>query len=177
MKNLLSSIAILMMIFIILSCQDEELNELEQVDQDMIEAIQNADNYLAEEQGRTSSVTDVDVTVLKYSDSLIYKTNTITGEYEAIMEETITAHSKPGGYIFWFPGGGVQELIEIDLEEASEKHLGHDAFEVLPGELWALYIPLDYDTSMETLKYDIVYRSTTNEIIRLDPKIQIKSYR
>ena len=161
---------------ILLSCQDTDIESKSLVDTDMEQAIVLADDYLAT--SRTEA-TDLDVTVIKYSSDLTYKTNTITNGYDVIEETTVTAVSKPGGYIFWFAGGGVKYLHSIEMDEASAAALGNDLpFEVIPGDLWALWIPLDILEDVKEdeefhLKYDIVYTNKEGDIIRLDPKIQI----
>ena len=157
---------------ILLSCQDTQLETELQADNDMEEAWALANDYISTSR---SDVTDVDVTVIRYSSNLQYKTNTVTGEYDPIAETTITAHSRRGGYVFWLAGNGVQRLISIEMSEDSQEELGEDnpPFSVVDGLYWALWIPHDLDDDIEQLKYDIVYESDSGEIIRLDPKLQL----
>lgn len=157
--------------FILLACQDTDLETENPVDTEMEEAWAIANEFLSTSR---NGGTDADVTVIKYKSDLEYKTNTIAGGYQPINEETITAESMPGGYVFWHAGGGVKELLAIEMDSTSQIALGqNEPFEVVPGHYWALWIPIDID--VETLKYDIVYMTKENEIIRLDPKIQVKS--
>lgn len=157
-----------------LACQETELSPDNVTDLEMETARSLSEDFL--NNARIEEVTDVDVTVIKFSSDLLYKTNTIFGKYNPISEETITAESEPGGYVFWFGGSGVKELVEIEMDSASQAILDYnEPFEVISEELWALWIPSDIDDDIETLKYDIIYQNNSNQIIRLDPKIQIKS--
>lgn len=160
--------------FILLACQDTDHETVTLVDQDMVEALALAEEFLGSSRNEG---TDSDVTVIKYKSDLLYKTNTIAGGYSPIDEETITAESMPGGYVFWHAGGGVRELLGIEMDEASQEVLGDEniPFEVIPGRYWALWIPSDIDMDIKMLKYDIVYVTKAGDAVRLDPKIQIKS--
>ena len=175
MRNLTLKSFVTLFVLCVLACQETDDVEIQEAPQDldMTEAWTKSEEFL--NSARTESV-DVDVTVIKYQDDLAYKTNTITGQYEPINVETITAESQPGGYIFWYAGGGIDELIQIEMDQESAEALnGYLPFEVLDGLLWALWVPFDYDAEvLDHLKYDIVYKSTSGEVIRLDPKIQIK---
>ena len=172
MRNLPLKLSAALSFLLLLGCQESDVTPELPEDQDMTAAWTKTNEYLAS--SRTES-TDVDVTVIKYEDDLAYKTNEVTGEYEPIKEETITAKTQPGGYIFWFAGGGVSSLEDIDFDEASEELLGgYLPFEVIDGYMWALYIPYDFGEDHAELKYDIVYENLAGEIIRLDPKLQVK---
>lgn len=173
MKDFKTKYFAILFSFLLLACQDTDLETEVQGDPDMEEAWALADEYL--QTSRTSS-TDADVTVIKYQNELKYKTNTIIGGYEPINEQTITAMSMPGGHVFWHAGGGVKELLSIEMDAASQAILGqHQPFPIVSGKYWALWIPdsIDPDVVAE-LKYDIVYKTWSNEVVRLDPKIQIK---
>jgi len=183
MRDLTLKHFVLLFSFLLLACQDNEPEELG--DPEMELAWEMVGEYLSS--SRTES-TDVDVTVIKYSSDLLYKTNNIFGNYNPISEETITAQSEPGGYVFWLSGLGVKELLAIEMDKDSQEALGeNEPFEVVPGELWALWIPSDlYDDDDDDddddeeeeeeihLKYDIVYKTNSGEVIRLDPKLQVK---
>ncbi len=172
MRNLQPKLYAVLLTFCVLACQESEIQPDSLEDHDMQEAWLMANDFLSS--SRTES-TDEDVTVIRYEQNLAYKTNVVTGSYEPINEETITAESHPGGFVFWYAGGGVKSLIEIEFDAASEALLGdYLPFEVVPGEMWALYITSDFDTNHELLKYDIIYENNDGEIIRLDPKIQVK---
>lgn len=159
--------------FLLLACQDTELESTPDVDQDMVEALSLANDFLSTSRNEG---TDSDVTVLKYKSDLVYKTNTVKGGYDAISEQTITAVSQRGGYVFWHAGGGVRKLLGIEMDEDSQKELGDsEPFEVIKDHYWALWIPTGIDDDVETLKYDIIYETKSGEIVRLDPKIQIKA--
>lgn len=159
--------------FILLACQDTDLETESPVDQDMEDALALAEDFLSSSR---TEIIDSDVTVIRYQSDLVYKTNSIQGGYEPINEETITAESMPGGYIFWNRGGGVAALVQIEMDSASQASLGvYEPFEVIKGQMWALWIPKDLDDDIETLKYDIIYKNISGDIIRLDPKIQIKN--
>lgn len=161
--------------FLLLACEDTDLATIEeQGDPDMEEAWALVDDYF---QSANVSSTDTDVTVLKYNDELQYKTNTIIGTYEPIDEQTITAMSEPGGWVFWYAGGGVKELISIEMNPASQAILGeHYPHSIVWGQQWGLWIPWWIDSNVvNELKYDIVYKTWDDEVVRLDPKIQIKN--
>ena len=172
MRNIPLKLSAALSLFLLLGCQESEVAPDLLEDQDMTAAWAKTNEYLSS--SRTEA-TDVDVTVIKYENDLAYKTNEVTGEYEPINEETITAETQPGGYIFWFAGGGVVSLEDIEFDEASEALLqGYLPFEVIDGFMWALYIPYDFGEEHAELKYDIVYENQAGEIIRLDPKLQVK---
>lgn len=172
MRNIPLKLSAALTFLLLLACQESDIEPAILEDQDMIAAWAKTNEYLRS--SRTES-TDVDVTVITYEDDLAYKTNEVTGEYEPINEETITAETHPGGYIFWYAGGGVKSLEDIDFDEASEELLdGYLPFEVVDGYMWALYIPYDFDEHANSLKYDIVYENLAGEVIRLDPKLQVK---
>lgn len=163
--------------FILLACQDTDLEPEAQIDADMEEAWARAEDFLSTAR---IEATDKDVTVIRYNMDLLYNTNTSTGDYDAINEMTVTAVSMQGGYVFWHAGLGVKQLLGIELDEDSQDALGEEntPFEVLDGEYWALWIPsyLEYDDDDDIyLKYDIIYETYTGDIVRLDPKIQIKN--
>ena len=177
MKNLRIKYLSLSIVFLALGCQQDEIQVEDAVDTDMVLAWELANDFL--NSSRTES-TDQDVTVLKMKqdEPLSYKTNTIQGPYQPLGEMTITAETYPGGYIFWHAGGGIQTLIEIEFDDASEELLDDsEPFEVVPCRMWALYIPQDFDPSSgDILKYDIEYVNKDGQLIRLDPKIKIRQF-
>ena len=170
--------------FILLACQDTPIDSETPIDKDMEQAWVNAESFLSNSRMRG---TDSDVTVIKYQSELEYKTNTNYGGYEPIDEMTVTAETLPGGFIFWHAGGGVKRLLGIEMDEDSQELVGEDnePFEIIPGHFWVLWIPADIQDEEDEeeeeedddiyLKYDIVYETYSGDIVRLDPKIQIKN--
>lgn len=174
--------------FLLLACQDSDLETDQPIDSDMEDALALADEFLS---ASRNNATDKDITVIKYQKDLLFKTNTIAGSYDPIDEMTVTAESKPGGFVFWHAGGGVKRLIGIEMDDYSQDLLdGNVPFEVVPGHYWALWIPNDIEKDDEDdeededdenenediyLKYDIVYETNSGEIVRLDPKLQVKN--
>ena len=177
MRNLITKASIILFIFVLAACQDNNIEEIqvEEIDQDMINALNIADEYLSARGARTQN-SDKAVTVIKFQADLIYKTNTVNGSYQPINEETVTAMTQSGDYVFWHPAGQVEELIDIDFDEESEEILGdHLPFQLSNGKAWALYVPtLDNDSDVY-LKYDIVYKLKSGEVVRLDPKLKINA--
>ena len=160
-----------------ISCQEDQLAE-DQVDQDMDLAVSMADEYLNSKKGRSGN-SEKSITVLKWKDGvLLYDTNTdeING-YRVVKETTITAYAEPGEFIFWYSGGGVSDLEEIDFDEMSEQYLRDMPEEINADHMWVTQVPEDIDEDVEYLKYDVVYRykekGMESEIIRLDPKIRV----
>lgn len=160
---------------LLLGCQESEITTEAQNDPDMELAIAEANEFFASSR---RSKKDLDVTVIKYKkEELLYKTNNLKGKYQPINEETITAVTVIDGYIFWKKAGGVKKLLEIELDDDSQELLGDcEPFEVKKNRLWALWIPDEAYLKGETLKYDIVYQTKAGDVIRLDPKIQIKQH-
>lgn len=164
------------LLILFLGCQEAELTTDNLEDPDMEAALVEVEEYFSKSR---RSKSDVDVTVIKYKkEELLYKTNTVKGRYSPIYEETVTAVTVIDGFIFWKKAGGVKRLIEIELDDHSEELLGDsEPFEIKEGKLWALRIPDERDLRGKTLKYDIIYQLTSGEVIRLDPKIQIKQHK
>ncbi len=119
------------------------------------------------------------ITVLRYSKGKLYfatNTDQVRG-YREVNEETVTAFVDPGEYIFWYCGGGLSELVEIEFDQPSQAILVDFPEEIKVNKLWAVTVVPDDDMSGEQLKYDIIYQIRKNrggDPIRLDPKIEIK---
>ncbi len=155
-----------------LSCQEDPLDDEVNVDEDMLAATKLADEYLSSSSGRNGS--EKAITVLKFKDGkLLYATNTDDNKgYQEVTEETITATVEPGEYVFWYSGGGVTDLDDIDFEDPTQL-----PDEINPDKMWVIAVPEDIDDDDEVyLKYDIVYQHKGNNgaPIRLDPKIKIQ---
>jgi len=174
-KQLLLSSAFLLLF---VSCQEDAVeNEIDLSDEDMIAAIQLADEYLSASKGRANS--EKAVTVLKFiKDKLFYATTTdgVTS-YTEVTQETITASSVPGGYVFWYSGGGVSDLAGIEFDKESQLKLVEAPEEIKADKMWVISIPEEFDEEEGMLKYDIIYNFKGNNglPIRLDPKIKIGS--
>ncbi|MEO9872781.1 hypothetical protein [Ekhidna sp.] len=164
--------------FITFACQEGNLaeDELDQLDEDMLAAVEFADDYLTSTNGRINSV-EKSVTVFKYENGqLLFKTaGDTTAGYKPVTEETVTAEAEPGDYLFWYSGGGVTDLEGIDFDAASEAALHDLPDEINPDKMWVIQVPEDIEEGTEYLKYDIVYdfEGNAGPIIRLDPKITI----
>ncbi|MEP1096402.1 MAG: hypothetical protein ABJG78_14895 [Cyclobacteriaceae bacterium] len=158
------------------SCKEEHISEeIDLVDEDMIAATKLADEYLNASKGRQGS--EKAVTVLKFKDDKLYYATTADDvtSYTEVNEETITASAKPGGYVFWYCGGGLSDLDGIEFDESSQLKLVDAPEEINADKMWVIAIPEDFDEEDGMLKYDIVYNFKGNDgpPIRLDPKIKI----
>jgi hypothetical protein len=179
----LSFVFLILFSTVFLSCSEDPSKDLqiEDRDKDMILAEKMADEFLNSlGQGARSSYKDKNVTVLKFKDDLTFNTNTQTGTgYTEIFEETITAETVPGSYIFWQSGGGVNELVGIEFDEDSQFRLREYPGEAKEGKMWYVFIPdnIEFEDDEEyiILKYDILYipKKGDGQLIRLDPKIKI----
>lgn len=164
-------------VLLLIACQEDSLIEEEIFDEDLAAATILADQYFTDFGGRSNGDYERAITILKYKDGEIYyNTNTddING-YQVVTETTITAFVEPGEYIFWYRGGGLDALEEVDFDEDAEAYLDQLPDEYKDDKMWVLQVPTDYDPEHDELKYDIVYESKDNTgvIIRLDPKIKI----
>ncbi len=162
-------------ILFLLACQEDELIENQPIDEDLIAATQLADEYF-NIKGRTES-TERAITILKYKDGNIYfNTNTddVDG-YQIVTETTVTAYVEPGEFIFWYRGGGLDDLEDVDFDEDAEAYLDQLPEEFKDDQMFVLQVPKTYDPDNDELKYDIVYESKENEgvVVRLDPKIGV----
>lgn len=170
------SLLIFALLLLTISCQESSVNdEIEIVDEDMTAGTALAEDYLNSSSGRFGSAWSI--TVLKYKDGkLLYATSSddIRG-YREITEETVTASLQPGGYMFWFSGGGVSDLESIVFDAASQQRLKVYPVEIKSGRLWVVQLQMDDDDKESDLKYDIIYQFKGNEgaPIVLDPKIKI----
>lgn len=177
MRDLRLKHAALLFSFILLACQDsdlDEINDIQEEDLDMIEGHAAMEEYFS---NTRADYTDKDMTILRCNKhgELFFKTNTFKGSYESIDERTVTARSQAGGFVFWRAGSRVDELNKIILSDKSQQDLGNSTpFEVKEDELWALWIPANIDPSVKALKYDIIYTNDLGERVRLDPKIKIE---
>ncbi|GAB4233619.1 MAG: hypothetical protein Tsb0034_06920 [Ekhidna sp.] len=180
MNDLINRIALLVVFFsvIVFACQEEEMTAEIPFDEDMELALELADDYLTKKGGRASK-SEKSITVLKFKDGvLLYDTNRDTVKhYQEVTEMTVTAHAKPGEYVFWFAGGGVSDLQEIDFDDVSDEILKELLEEINADHMWVVQVPEDLDHSIEYFKYDIVYqykaKNTKSPYIRLDPKIRV----
>ncbi|MEM7297347.1 MAG: hypothetical protein AAF391_03675 [Bacteroidota bacterium] len=170
----------LVIIFLFVACQDDSINiePIEELDEDMLAATDLADDYLTSLGGRAAKA-ERSITVLKFKNGqLLYDTNrdTISG-YHEVEETTITAYATPGEYIFWFAGGGVADLEEIDFDPAGDSVVGDFLDEINADHMWVVQVPNDVDPGVTEIKYDIVYQyndgDSYSDYIRLDPKIRL----
>lgn len=164
-------------VFFLIACQEDSLTEeTTPMDEDLEAAMQIADEYFSEKGGRTGS-TERSITILKYKDGQIYyNTNTDDiDDYQIVTETTITAYVKPGEYVFWYRGGGLDDLEDVDFDEEAEEYLNELPEEYKTDSMWVLKVPSDFDPEHDELKYDIVYESKEDKgvVVRLDPKIKI----
>ncbi|WP_370088987.1 hypothetical protein [Ekhidna sp.] len=162
-------------VFVLIACQEDQFKEeIDPLDEDMASATLLAEEYLKTETGRFED-SDKAITVLKYKNGkLLFDTNTDDFKgYQEVEETSITAHVEPGDYIFWFAGGGLSEVDEIDFDEEAEEVLGDLPVDFVPQKMWIIRVPSNLD-SPQMLKYDIVYVPRETGIqIRLDPKITV----
>ena len=181
MRDLIAKTLSILFIFVFISCQENELQEVvvSDVDQDMIDALKTADDYLSSANARSTNNSSAEVTVIRYQDGLTYRTDSESDSYETLFEQTITAQTESGNYVFWHAGIGLGELIGIEFDEDSEEFLGEDnlPFEVTSGKTWAVFIPdpNDGDDDEQILKYDILYKTASGQVIRFDPKLKINT--
>ena len=179
MKNLRSKHFTAILAFLLLGCQETSITVEEPGDPDMEQAWVLVNEFLSSSRN-TSEDNDVTVLKLKQYEDLSYKTNTIQGSYNPLGEMTVTAETVPGGYVYWHAGGGVKELLGIEMDDDSQEALGEsEPFEINEGRFWALMIPADFGQEDEEddefhLKYDIIYKTQDDEVVRLDPKIKIR---
>jgi hypothetical protein len=176
-QKLIHTFLIFFVTFFVFSCQESTVEEEQTVDLDMERAIELSNEYMNSSNARRG--TKIAVTALIYNEGkLFYATNVdnITG-YRELNEETITANSEAGSWVFWYAGYGLSTLNDIAFDETAVEAYGTDAFQIgRTGRLWALYISssVEYEDDTE-LKYDIVYtpRGHDGDPIRLDPKLRI----
>ncbi len=179
MKTLKIKQLVFLCVIFLISCQEDKLTEQpEIIDEDLAEATLIADEYFVEKGGRTGS-DERSITILKFKDgNIYYNTNTddIDG-YQIVTETTITAYVEPGEYVFWYRGGGLDDLEDVDFDEDAEEYLDELPDEYKDDKMWVLKVPEDYDPAHDELKYDIVYESKDNKgvVVRLDPKLQIQN--
>lgn len=159
------------------SCLNDASPDVDLADEDMLHAIDLADQYLISAGGRGDD--DKAVTVLKFNgDELQFHTNGETNGYEETGEQSITAEVVPGEYIFWYGGGGITDLEGIEFDGAAQAYLVDDPDEIHDDKMWVIKIPEhdddDDDDDVLFLKYDIIYKhKETNTLIRLDPKLKV----
>ncbi|WP_425393078.1 hypothetical protein [Ekhidna sp.] len=177
LRNLLFQLISFSMIFFACQKDDEIIDHDNQLDEDMLQAIELVDEYLKTTKGRSDSE-KVSITVLRYYKNKLWYQTYVDGvtKYEEVTESTITAVASPGESVFWYGGWGLEDLDEIDFDETSEQHLQKEADEIFYNRLWSIQIPSDLHEKTEYLKYDIVYQYNGNSgpVIRLDPKIRVK---
>ncbi|MFK7953297.1 MAG: hypothetical protein AB8B73_10670 [Ekhidna sp.] len=163
---------------ILFACQENSFTQEDEVliDTDMDAAILLADEHQISENGRSDSRGRA-ITVFRCHKGVVYfDTNTDDYRGYQVLEETsVTAIVQPGEYIYWYSGGGITDLENIEFDSESESYLEELPEEFKPNRMWVLEVPENYDLTQDHLKYDIVYESKDNEgYIRLDPKIQVK---
>ena len=163
-------------IALFISCQEEHVSEeIDLLDVDMIAATKLADEYMNASRARYNS--ERSITVVRFENGkLIFGTNTDDYKgYQEVSEESITATVEPGEYIFWYSGGGLSELDQIEFDEDSQLRLVESPEEINDDKMWVISIPEDFDEEDGMLKYDIVYQYKGNDgpPIRLDPKIKV----
>ncbi len=177
MKSIKVRSLIVLLATYLLSCQEHKETTGDLIDYDMDIAILLANEHQISENGREDSDGRA-ITVFRYSEGIVYfDTNTDDHEgYQALKETSVTAIVHPGEYIYWYSGGGITDLEDVEFDSDSESYLEDLPEEFKPDRMWVIKIPKNYDLTHEHLKYDIVYESEDNEgYIRLDPKIQIKN--
>ncbi len=172
-KYLLATLSLL----VLFACQEDSFNKEDEtlIDEDMDVAILLADEHQISENGRKDSK-GMAITVFRYFKGVVYfDTNTDDYRGYQVLEETsVTAIVQPGEYIYWYSGGGITDLEDIEFDSESESYLEELPEEFKPNRMWVLEVPESYDLAQDYLKYDIVYESRDNEgYIRLDPKIQV----
>ncbi|MEO9483383.1 MAG: hypothetical protein ABJG47_08065 [Ekhidna sp.] len=163
----------------LIACQEDPLIEkIDPIDEDLEEATLLADEYFNDIGGRANT-DERSITILKYIDGqILFNTNTDTiSGYQVVTETTITACVVPGEYVFWYRGGGLDDLEGVDFDEDAEAYLNQLPDEYKEDKMWVLKVPDEFDPEHDELKYDIVYESKDNEgvVIRLDPKIQVNN--
>ncbi len=175
MKPLKLKTLALIFSLLFIACQEDTFNEnVDSIDEDMINATSLANEYLKSEKGRFED-SDKAITVLKYKNGkLMFDTNTDDHKgYQEVEETSVTANVEPGNYIFWFAGGGLSEVDDIDFDGEAEEILGDLPVDFIPQKMWIIRVPTELD-SPQMLKYDIVYVPRESGIqIRLDPKIAV----
>lgn len=162
---------------LLIACQEYNDNKVDLIDTDMDIAILLADEHQISENGRKDSKGRA-ITVFKYLKGVVYfDTNTDDYRgYQELKETSVTAIVQPGEYIYWYSGGGITDLEDIEFDSDSESYLDELPEEFKPDRMWVLKVPENYDLTHEHLKYDIIYESKDKEgYIRLDPKIQISN--
>ncbi|WP_425393079.1 hypothetical protein [Ekhidna sp.] len=165
------------LLLVAIACQEDSYLEEEilDTDEDMIAAIQLADDYLNSIRGRDANA-EKSITVLKYhKGKLFFATNTdeIKG-YQELTETSVTAIVEPGEYLFWYSGGGVTDLDGIEFDPNSQEDFDEFPEEINEDKMWKIQVPDDGNLSM--YKYDILYQyKGTESPIRLDPKIRVKN--
>lgn len=178
------------------SCMESpEITELETIDKEFLEATQVIDDLIesidtSTENGRKKKSKWEDskksITILKYKKGkknkpgeLQFNTNRdkLKG-FTPISEETVTAIVKPGELVFWYAGGGIEELVGIEFVPDAQSELGELPEDLDKNHMWYVWIPKDAKPG--ELKYDILYRlqekyrnSESDGPIRLDPKLHV----
>lgn len=169
-------LALIFSLFLIACQEDSLIEDPKLIDEDLAAATLIADEYFNEFKGRTSSSSERAITILKHKDGQIYfNTNTDDIEgYQVVTETTVTAYVEPGEFIFWYRGGGLDDLENVDFDKDAEAYLDQLPDEYKEDKMFVLQVPLESDSTIE-LKYDIVYESKDNPgvVIRLDPKVVV----
>ncbi len=171
---------ILMLTF---ACQEEtNLLDTQSDELDLATAeglVQDYFNHLvAEDPSSASRVESMSynpvVTILKYENGqLLYRTPSEGGGFMEVNEETVTANVGSGEFVFWYAGAGLSFLDGIEFDSLSSSVLNEAPTSYITPEFWLVGIP--EDASGNILKYDILYTlDGDNEVIRLDPKIQVQ---
>jgi len=146
-------------------------------DVDAVAAQQLTADYFNETGARSSA--GYAIIVLKYEeDKLMYLSSDHPEmDYQEVNEETITASVDEGGFVFWYAGGGVSDLLGIEFDKESSKSLQGKPEGWYYEKLWLIQVKKN--TKSEHLKYDIIYKyfdeDGESELIRLDPKVRINT--
>lgn len=167
---------LVLLAFVVISCQEDVFKTPDSIDEDMITATSLAEEYLTNTRGRFED-SERSITVLKYQDGkLLFSTNTddVRG-YQEVVETSITAIVEPGEFIFWFSGGGLKEVEAIEFDGASQEILEDLPNDFVPEKMWVVQVPDSVQAGEVSLKYDIVYEPRGGIQVRLDPKIQIQN--
>lgn len=169
-------LALIFSLFLIACQEDSLIEDPTLIDEDLAAATLLADEYFNEFKGRTNG-SERAITILKYKDGQIYfNTNTddVDG-YQVVTETTVTAYVEPGEFVFWYRGGGLDDLEEVDFDEDAEAYLDQLPDEYKEDQMFVLQMPHESDSSTIELKYDIVYESKDEPgvVVRLDPKVVV----
>ena len=186
-NNSLRFLAILSVLGTTLSCQENSVDELSQLNPEQLAAEKLVEKYFASEEvraGFNARGEDINEWSSRYTltmfrlddDEIEYSTNSddVDG-WEEVEEYTVTGYVEPGDLLFWYASKGMALMRTngIDFDAEALKVLREAPKEFEKDRFWVVRVPLDADSN--ELKYDIVYRSEdSDESVRLDPKIRVQ---